>query len=457
MVEVDKSEVSLTTEEGVAISGRSMLFDTNQAYGKFYVKYSVNFTAGKIYKLEFDLKVIERADTFYIKFYDSADINDDQIGGGTIGKLLHYKYYFTVDALTSTNAPFIRFMKGQKNERGAFVIDNITINEETRTPYVFSAKETAEKLAEGTTLVDDVESEAKLRMSTDGATLDVTTEENVAISGRSISLTFNQGYGKSYWRNFIEHEVGKAYVLEFDYKVIERASTFYIKFYDGGKEIQFGNSCALNTLQHLVYSFNVYDPMSNGAPMFRIMSGEAQGTSQLIIDNISIKETSVAYDFEAVNEPTSISKGESFVEDFDFEAKMHIGVDKASVSIVDDEDAINNRSLLFESDSAYGKFYISYTVDFQVGETYTVEFDCKVLERADTFYFKFWDGIFIVDEGADDEIEFGGSTIGEVVHYTFVLSVYEPVSLNAPLFRLMKGQTTGKNVMVIDNFTITQN
>lgn len=453
MVTEGNSMAMLTTEEGVAIDGRSLLMDSSAAYGRIYLTNTIKFEEGKTYKIEFDYKILNMA-SYYVKVLNgtfSDGQEQQQFGSSATGVLKHYKGSVTIGSKSSSELPYIRIQKGSREERAIIVIDNISICETEKVNYSFLSKDSPTTLPEGGTFMDDFEGEANIRMTTEKADISVTSDEAIAIDGTSLVFDSSEVYGRTYWKNSVDWEIGKSYTLEFDYKIIECADFVTLKFYDNGPQVRFGGTEEFNTVYHMIYSFDVYETISSGAPMFRIQKGDLAEKCILVIDNVSIKETSNVYNFTAMN-PTTIESGETFVEDFESYAKMKFSTDGMDFNLTEEEGvAISDRSLILGSDYEYGKIYITNSVDFVPGTKYTIEFDYRVLEMADMFYLSFYDGEFT---NGLNEVEFGDGPIGEVCHFSYDFTVFEPITINAPIFRIMKGALLENNRIVIDNITI---
>ncbi len=418
--------------------GSALLIKATKQYSG--ICFEMNAKKNSLYYVSFNIRVLKNIGTMFIK-----------VGETSIPLYAPTGYNGLCGAnIKMTDNVLLIFSDSFDHE---FIIDNFKCVEVAGygdTDYSFNSKTQATILADGETFIDDIDGVAQSSYDVDSGALTFTSKEGEAINNRSLVFESNVVYGKFYILNSVAFETGKTYSLEFDYRIVDLGDTFYVKFFDGGSELQFGSIETKGQVCRLKFVFTVQDLTSPNAPLIRIMKGGTNNYNKIIIDNIKISYAKPVYELNGKQTLTSLNKGETYLDDIEDVAKINYGIDGATITVIEDEQSIVGKSIKFTSSSAYGKVYLLNTVNFIVGKTYTIEFDYKVLKNGDTFYFTFYDG--------GNEVEFGGDVgINQVARFTYTFTVGQTVTVNAPFFRLMKGNTNNQSDIVIDNFKILLN
>jgi hypothetical protein len=270
-------------EEG-SIDGMSLYIESPGSYTGIYLNENFTYSANSTYKVSFDYKVLELADTIYF-----------QLNGGAAGNL--FTEFGSVDnlstvqtftwnvTLSDTSDYLIQIFPGGTADLTKLVIDNIRIERLTNEP----AKTVSGEISEGDYVLDtfgDVDNAPFTLDLVNTPNSEIVSESSLDSS--SLYLEIPGNFTSVYLNENFAYTPNATYRITFDYYLTALGDTIYFQLTGstGNLFSQFGLASELDSVTSFTWEVTIGDTDDY---LIQIFPGGSTDITSLYIDNLKVE------------------------------------------------------------------------------------------------------------------------------------------------------------------------
>lgn len=248
----------------------------------------LNLSHNMEYQIEFDFKLIDKPNTFYIQARTDTGYTDyDKFKNIDVNQLELDTWYHTTAnfSLDDFNDYYLMLFFGSKP--GRLVIDNLSVTHTGNPVHHIESK----ALEVGESLIETFDSPYPVFGFDTAQVPDshLTDDPTLQISGNSYVFESPGSFKSLFINQGILYTSGATYRISFDYRVIEVVDTVYIQL-NGGV---FGNlyqQFAGDILDQDVHSFTYDFTLQNTTNyILQLFPGQSIGNTKVVLDNIKIE------------------------------------------------------------------------------------------------------------------------------------------------------------------------